>query len=229
MNPAPRRSGSLRSAARRAQATRGQARQFWRVFDESVVPMVIVDNDRRYLGANRAARLFFRLSLAEVLERRVDDLTPPGRREAMRDTWQRVMQEGCVAGLYDMGTSDGRAARVSFCAMTNVLPGQHLIVFVPAHWPEDELGAGEHDSAPPAMRTLSMREGEVLTLIAAGAASQQIADELQISPATVNTHVQKALRKLRARNRPHAIALAMQLGLIEPRLSDSRLRDQSAA
>jgi DNA-binding CsgD family transcriptional regulator len=229
MNPATRRGGSLRSAARSAQATRGQARQFWRVFDESVVPMVIVDNHRRYLGANRAARLFFRLSLAEILDRRIDDITPAGRRDAMHDAWQRVMDQGCVAGVYDMGVSDGRAVRVCYCAMTNVLPGQHLIVFVPAHWPEDELGAGEHDTAPTATRTLSTREREVLTLIATGADSQQIADELQISQATVNTHVQKALRKLRARNRPHAIALAMQLGLIEPRLSDSRLRDQSVA
>ena len=42
-----------------------------------------------------------------------------------------------------------------------------------------------------------------------------LAEELTIAPATVRTHAQNALRKLGARNRPHAIALAMQANLID--------------
>jgi DNA-binding CsgD family transcriptional regulator len=57
---------------------------------------------------------------------------------------------------------------------------------------------------------ITRREREVLTLIASGANSQQIAAELSISVPTVRTHTRNLLQKLGARNRAHAIALAMQ-------------------
>jgi DNA-binding CsgD family transcriptional regulator len=40
---------------------------------------------------------------------------------------------------------------------------------------------------------------------------------LTISVATVRTHVRNILRKLNARNRAHAISLAMQHGLLDAR------------
>ena len=61
---------------------------------------------------------------------------------------------------------------------------------------------------------LSPREREVLTLMATGLEMDQIAEELTISRTTVRTHIHNAHRKLGARNRPHAIAIAMQRDLI---------------
>jgi DNA-binding CsgD family transcriptional regulator len=102
-----------------------------------------------------------------------------------------------------------------YSALANLLPGQHLIVFAPADWPVGELSHGEEEVTPPPRRRLSRREREVLNLIAAGADRQEIADELTISVATVRTHVRNLRHKLNARNRAHAIALAIQQGLIE--------------
>jgi DNA-binding CsgD family transcriptional regulator len=86
---------------------------------------------------------------------------------------------------------------------------------MPAGWPEDELGLPE-DWQPQALRApLSPRERDVLMLVAAGADIQQIADELTIAPSTVRTHIVKTLRKLGAGNRAHAVAIAMQRGLID--------------
>ena len=99
----------------------------------------------------------------------------------------------------------------------NALPGQHLIVFAPADWPGDELVGSEMEAAKAPARILSRREREILGLIAAGADQQQIAQELTIAVATVRTHVRNLLRKLNARNRAHAIALALQHGMIELR------------
>ena len=105
----------------------------------------------------------------------------------------------------------------SYCAIANALPGQHLIVFAPAEWPEDELGTIEEDGIGASPTPLSRREQEVLTSIAAGADLEQIAEELSISLHTVRKHVMNAYRKLGAHNRAHAIALAMRQGLIELR------------
>ena len=61
---------------------------------------------------------------------------------------------------------------------------------------------------------LTARELEVLTLIARGLSTDSIARELFVSPNTVRSHVTRILDKLRARNRPHAVAIALSAGLI---------------
>lgn len=63
-------------------------------------------------------------------------------------------------------------------------------------------------------RVLSNREREILALLATGRSGEQIAAELFLSPETVRTHVRNAMRKLEARTRVHAVALALRLGEI---------------
>jgi LuxR family maltose regulon positive regulatory protein len=63
---------------------------------------------------------------------------------------------------------------------------------------------------------LSERERAVLELIARGATSREIAQELVISENTVNFHVRNILGKLNARTRSEAVARALQEGLVEP-------------
>jgi LuxR family transcriptional regulator, maltose regulon positive regulatory protein len=61
---------------------------------------------------------------------------------------------------------------------------------------------------------LSEREREVLRLLAAGAANQDIADALVVSIHTVKTHVAHILAKLHAANRTEAVARAREQGLL---------------
>ncbi len=61
---------------------------------------------------------------------------------------------------------------------------------------------------------LSAREIEVLKLVAQGKLSKEIADILQISIATVNTHRQNILQHLNADNSMEAVSHAHSLGLI---------------
>jgi DNA-binding NarL/FixJ family response regulator len=63
--------------------------------------------------------------------------------------------------------------------------------------------------------SLTRREREVLALLAAGHSSDQIADELAISPRTLGTHVQHILGKLDVRNRAQAVAVAHRAGLVD--------------
>lgn len=61
---------------------------------------------------------------------------------------------------------------------------------------------------------LSLREKEILQLLAKGLISKQIADQLYISVNTVNTHRQRIIGKLEVSNTTEAVQHAAKLGLI---------------
>jgi DNA-binding NarL/FixJ family response regulator len=69
---------------------------------------------------------------------------------------------------------------------------------------------------PEQLDELTAREREVMALVAAGLRNDEIAERFVISPATVKTHVSRALRKLHARDRSQLVAIAYQLGLVDP-------------
>jgi DNA-binding NarL/FixJ family response regulator len=65
------------------------------------------------------------------------------------------------------------------------------------------------------MRTdLSRREVQVLQLVSHGMSNGQIGKELFITEDTVKTHMKRVLAKLRARNRAHAVCIALRTSLI---------------
>jgi DNA-binding NarL/FixJ family response regulator len=71
----------------------------------------------------------------------------------------------------------------------------------------EELARGARQTSGddgPADAGLSARESEVLRLLAGGLTDREIAESLQISPRTVETHVSKVLHKLGVRNRAEA-------------------------
>ncbi len=61
---------------------------------------------------------------------------------------------------------------------------------------------------------LSPREREIMHLMAEGMTAEAIANEIIVSVETVRTHVRNVIRKLQARNRVHAIAIALERGEI---------------
>lgn len=65
-----------------------------------------------------------------------------------------------------------------------------------------------------ALPALTKREREVLRLLADGRTNEEIGKELFLSPETIRTHVQKAMRKLEADTRTQAVALALRQSLI---------------
>ena len=77
------------------------------------------------------------------------------------------------------------------------------------------LRATEHGVNGAIAASLTMREREVLLLLARGQAQAQIAKQLFISPKTVGGHIQRILTKLDVHSRAHAVALAHKYGLAE--------------
>jgi DNA-binding NarL/FixJ family response regulator len=68
------------------------------------------------------------------------------------------------------------------------------------------------------LRGLTDREREIVGWVATGLSNDEIAAALVLSPATVRTHVSRALIKLNARDRAQLVVLAYQAGLEIPRV-----------
>jgi len=81
-----------------------------------------------------------------------------------------------------------------------------------------EFVARPPDAAAAAgMEALTAREREVVALAAHGLSNGQIAAAMVLSPATVKTHVSRAMIKLGARDRAQLVVFAYQTGLVTPR------------
>lgn len=63
--------------------------------------------------------------------------------------------------------------------------------------------------------TLTPRQREILQLLADGHSTEAAAQRLGLSPETVKTHTKHILARLAARDRTHAVAMAMRQGLID--------------
>ncbi|GAB3146850.1 response regulator transcription factor [Amycolatopsis stemonae] len=74
---------------------------------------------------------------------------------------------------------------------------------------------------PPApgagLADLTNREREAVALVAQGLSNDQVAARMVISPLTAKTHVNRAMAKLRARDRAQLVVFAYESGLAAPR------------
>ncbi|MBQ1105043.1 response regulator transcription factor [Streptomyces anulatus] len=68
-----------------------------------------------------------------------------------------------------------------------------------------------------ALRELTSREREAVTLVAQGLPNDDIARRMVISPLTAKTHINRAMTKLHARDRAQLVVLAYESGLVTPR------------
>ena len=192
----------------------------WRhpLFLRSLNPMLVVDNDRRYVDANAAASLFLRLPHEAICRLRIDDLTPPMLLADLDAWWPEFLlggrgEAGTRALRWDFQMPDGMRVAVDLCSVPDFMPGRHLVivVFPPAEGINERVSLAR----PQGRRVLTKREREVLGLVALGKTGVEIAAELFVSPSTVQTHMVNTLVKLGAKNRAHGIAIALQTGELD--------------
>jgi len=88
------------------------------------------------------------------------------------------------------------------------------------------MGSGIDHCADDRFARLTAREQEVMLLLAQGDSAKSISQILGLSPRTVDSHASAIIRKLGARNRTHAVALAVHAGHVTPALDLDDLRRQ---
>ncbi|GAA3389833.1 response regulator transcription factor [Streptomyces roseoviridis] len=72
---------------------------------------------------------------------------------------------------------------------------------------------------------LTERETEVLRLVGRGLTNEQIADQLVVTVATVKSHLNRVMSKLRLGSRAQAVVLAYESGLVTPGRTASHATD----
>jgi DNA-binding CsgD family transcriptional regulator/tetratricopeptide (TPR) repeat protein len=143
--------------------------------------------------------------------------------EAAGDAWPlayarfRLAEALCADGCRDEAVEPLRAAARSAAS----LRAQPLLDDVQALARRARLSLDGRSPVPvaepePIPFSLTDREREVLTLVAAGRSNGQIAAELFISPKTASVHVSNILAKLGVGGRVEAAGVAHRLGLVPP-------------
>ena len=178
----------------------------WFVFRRSANAMVLADEDRRFVEANDAALQLLGRKREELIGTPVVDTITPSEHGRSEREWQAFMRSGEHTGTRKVVRADGSEVQIEVAARFLQVGGRRLAVSV-------TLATSDSPVVPQAARTrhgaLTNREREIVTLIALGHETSQIADGLQVSPETVRTHVRNAMSKLGARTRAQLVAIAL--------------------
>ncbi|RKN43004.1 response regulator [Streptomyces hoynatensis] len=124
--------------------------------------------------------------------------------------------DALVAGASGFLVKDVTAERL-FDAVRVVAAGEALLAPSVTRRLIGEFARLRPRPASPALGALTVREREVLRLVAEGLSNGEIAARLSVSEETVKTHVSRVLRKLGLRDRAQAVVAAYESGLVVPR------------
>ncbi len=182
--------------------------------------LLVVDDQCVCIEASLGACRMLGVGRAELVGRPVEALLEPSSRERFSHVWKAFRGGGGHAEPFAL-EAPATVVEVGATVTAHVLPSRHLITLDPASAaplaPEENHPPSRRFApSPEAPRAPTARELEVLALLAGGRTDGQIATLLELSPATVQTHVRNAKAKLGARTRAQAVAIALQTGLIEP-------------
>lgn len=128
-------------------------------------------------------------------------------------TLMRVVDSG-ISGfvsknsqLSDLLTTIRKAAEGEIIMPTSLLMGLLMRL------PRDKAAAYREDKG---WERLTLREQEILELLAKGKSGNEIADDLHIAPLTVRTHIRNLMSKMGVHSRLEAVAFGLKNGIIDP-------------
>jgi DNA-binding NarL/FixJ family response regulator len=136
--------------------------------------------------------------------------------EHERERLRRAVELG-VRGWVDLGADEDEL-------LTAIrLVGRGAMLIAPAAADHVRgMVAGGHGAAYDAFPQLSVRERQVLELLAQGASNAQIAQTLYLSPKTIRNHLSAICNKLQVVDRLQAVLRAREAGLGSPRSLDGK-------
>jgi PAS domain S-box-containing protein len=179
---------------------------FWLIFERSSNAIVLFDDERRYVDVNPSAVGLLGRTREELLGTSSFENIRPTERSIAARQWQAFLKSGEYSGTRALVTPDGSEVEIDYAARLAVIGERRLAIFVSLT--NTHLPAGAAGGRAPA-GSLTTREREVITLIAMGRETNEIAEQLHISSETVRTHVRNAMSKLGARTRAQLVAIAL--------------------
>lgn len=197
------------------------------VDDFSSLALLVVDDDSNCLLASPDACRILGMNREQILATSLVDLLAESERRRFTQVWHAFRDHGGHAGPFEV---DKTGAGIDVRVTVDVLPSRHLVVLSPT---SERAGRAlrvdpERRRDQPSLETLakppikrrpghvpSERERQILSMVATGATDEEIAKRLELSPATVRTHVRNAKTKLGAQTRAQAVALAVGRRIIE--------------
>lgn len=190
------------------------------LFEQSQIPMALLDADRRYVKVNQAAITVFQYPMEDVIGARAartaldeDPLTGQAQ-------WDQLVSTGEVYGERVVQHACGAPIRVSFAGHATSVNGRWLalLVALSVHLEPDGrelIRTPERELWGNGAAGLTAREREIVRSVALGRTTQQIADELILSRNTIRTHIRNAMGKTGAHTSAQLVAIALTRGLIE--------------
>jgi PAS domain S-box-containing protein len=185
----------------------GWERLFWLVFGRTSNPVILLDDSRTIIQVNDAALALFGGAREDLVGSSMADSIRPAERAVAEAEWQDFLRPGSgeYCGTRALVRADGSEIEVEFAARLAQVDGRRLAIYVALQQAGDPREAGTPIHGLP----LTVREREVVTLIALGLDTAEIAQELHISTETVRTHVRNAMSRLGAHTRAQLVAIAI--------------------
>jgi PAS domain S-box-containing protein len=177
---------------------------FWSVFERSTNAILLLDDHRVIAEVNAAMCKLLGVSHEDIVRQRLDRFLAADERQEVDAEWRSHLEAEDVTGERHLIRADGSRLYLKFAAHAGEVGGRliEVVVFLGASFEEEP-------EQPAQQGELTARERDVLSLVALGNTSLQIADQLVISPESVHTHVRDAMAKTGARTRAQLVAIAL--------------------
>jgi PAS domain S-box-containing protein len=188
-----------------------QAVDLWLV-DSLVVPVSLHGLDGRFVHINAAAERASGKLDAELRGREITHLLPPEVHATVRAQFRRAVESGEPTDFetaFVDASGHLRGVRVHQLPLRDgdTIVGVLTLAFEVRRPPSEIIGLKPDPQ-------LTLRQRQVLELIASGLSTAEVAKELTLSTETVRNHLRNASKELRAHSRVEAIATAQRLGLL---------------
>jgi PAS domain S-box-containing protein len=180
--------------------------------DSLVVPVSLHDVHGRFVHVNAAAERASGYSNEQLRGTHLTDLVPPEARSVVDALFRRAVEHGEPTNFETSFVDAGghlRGTRAQHLPLRrhDTIVGVLILAFDAPLPPSLPIRA---DQVP----RLTPRQREVISLIAAGLSTTDVARDLMLSPETVRNHLRNASRELDAHTRVELIASAQRLGLL---------------
>jgi PAS domain S-box-containing protein len=176
------------------------------------MPSYLVDRDGRIRWLNEAALSLY----GDARGRLISSLAAPDHAQRSREQLAKKVIGGASRTDFEIDTIDRNGDRTPVrISSVPVRRGSAIVGVFGVALPCGETSeAAPERGAPGSGESLTPRQREVLTLLAEGASTPQIAATLGLAEETVRNHIRQLLRRLGVHSRLAAVAHARRYGLI---------------